>query len=246
MPRIKLGGQVFGLNTQPITHATIKIIDTDFGSSNDVILRTRTDGEGKFTGRSSNWKDANWINVGFGARIPTPDILSLEFEVKKGNETHRGLFIHLWDYHSAPIVCPWSNPDTLFAKVNNINCYGPEETKESIERLISLNQLETLEIFDTATRQAFSSLAEDKRIIRNSTGTIYGASTALAVGSTTTILLAIAAIIIASSAAIGIVFVGLSLLLAIDKGCENIEFEQGTGVNNLGENKSTLKVKFNC
>ena len=246
MPRINLGGQVFGLNTKPITHATIKIIDTDFGSSNDVILRASTDSEGKFTGVSSDWKDSNWINTGFGVRIPTPDILSLRFEVKKGNKTHSGLFIHLWDYHSAPIVCPWNNPDTLFAKVNNVNCYSPEETKESMERLISENKLEKLEIFDPATRQAFSSLAEDPRIIRHSTGMIYGASAALAIGSTTTILLAVAAIIIASSTAIGIVFVGLSLLLAIDKGCENIGFKQDTSLDNLGQNKSTLKVSFNC
>ena len=246
MPRIRLGGQVFGLNTEPITHATIRIIDTDLGSNNDVILNATTNSEGKFIGLSSNWEDSNWINTGFGLRIPTPDILSLKFEVKKGNKTHSGPFVHLWDNHSAPIVCPWNNPDTLFAKVNNINCYSPEETKESMERLILANELETLEIFDPSTRLAFSSLAEDERVIRNSTGMIYGHSAALAVGSTTTILLAVAAIIIASSTVIGVVFVGLSLLLAIDKGCENIGFEQDTSLDNLGQNKSTLKASFNC
>lgn len=249
MSILKIGGQIFGVDTKPITNAKIKIIDTDMGSSSDVIFRGTTDSEGKFRGDSSNWEDNNWINGPFNTRVPMPDILSLEFDVEKAGKTHKGPYLHMNNYRSAPIICPWSNPDTLFAKVNDVFCYSAESTKAEMSRLLDNNDSITLHIFDPAVRAAYAPLTGSRNAQAAFISSAIGIDDAvvLAAGaSALLILLGIAAVIVAVGYVEGVKASGEAMLLAVDKGCNNTTFENSTGVDNTGSNQTTTKVEFDC
>lgn len=273
MSSIKIGGRVIGLNGKPITNARIKIIDKDIGSKNDVIFRGRTDNDGKFRGESSNWQDKNWINGPFNTKIDTPDIPDFVFEVTKADKKHTGSFLYSWviDYTSAPIICPWNNPDTLFAKVNDVFCYTPEATRDEISKNIENKKKIVLHIFDPDVRRAFAPLTLDVNNLRNyikdvlgpvvpmtlgvddavATGGVVpmavGVDDAVVIGaSALLILLGISAVIIAAGAVYGVVVMGEAMSLAINKGCQNVSFENSTEVDNNGDNKTTTIGEFDC
>lgn len=264
MPSVKIGGQVFGLNTQPITNATIKIIDIDSGSKNDVIFRGQTDAKGKFRGNSSNWQDRNWVNGPFGSSIDVPDVPLFHFEVTKGNEKHTGVFVPspIIDYTSAPIICPWNNPDTLFAKVNDVFCYTPENTKAEILKNIAAKKKIVLQIFDPAARAAYMPLTMDTNILRSYVKDVLNidvqpsvapmvvgiddATLGAAGTAALLILLGISAVIVSAGFVYGVALIGEGMLAAIDKGCKKASFKESTEVDNHGSNKTILEGDFDC
>ena len=108
MSKLKISGLVLynDLHT-PVPNARVQIYDVDTGGNGtDKILDKRTGTDGKFTGISSEWSDANYLST-FVGNVPVPDMLILEFRVTENTKVHRGPFIHIGDYNSAPIIVPW-------------------------------------------------------------------------------------------------------------------------------------------
>jgi hypothetical protein len=247
MSILKISGKVFGINTQPITNASIKIIDKDYGSSDDIIFRGTTNNNGKFYGKSRNWIDNNWINGWGGIRVPIPDIMQLEFTVRKGDKSHTGPYIHLNDYLSAPIICPWSNPLTLFAKIGNEEFYDAESTRDKLKELVSTHANFELEIFDPLVITAFSILTNGESITEEFVSNMtQGLEVIDPFTGTALILLALAALITASGTAAATVIISMAVFEAISTGRCSPEFENSTDIDNTGATKQTTKVKFNC
>lgn len=112
MAKLKIGGTILYNDLRsPVPSATVQIYDLDQGGNgHDLIFSKRTGSDGKFGGISSEWNDRNTITITtvFGkATVDTPDVLALEFRVNADGRQHKGPFIHIADYNSAPIILPW-------------------------------------------------------------------------------------------------------------------------------------------
>lgn len=106
MSKLKIGGRVNYVDGSPAKNATVRIIDQDDRSADNVIFTDTTDSQGKFSGTSIDWKDESdgfwpWEH----------DFLSLKFEVTDSiGRTHSGPFIHISNYVSVPIILPFVKP----------------------------------------------------------------------------------------------------------------------------------------
>lgn len=99
MARINVNGSVFYNNMTPAEQVEVQIIEIDATGGNDKILTRTTDSLGKFSGRTSEWKDSE----GFGL----PDVFVLQFKVITPVGTHTGPFV-LTANGSVPIVLPFA------------------------------------------------------------------------------------------------------------------------------------------
>jgi hypothetical protein len=107
MSRLNLSGQVFYADLTPAVNANVVIKDLDI-VRNDTILTRTTDIEGKFSGRSTEWKDEG-----------IADVLLLQFTVTMpGFNAHSGPFVIIGN-GSAPIILPF-NPAKPVAKANRV------------------------------------------------------------------------------------------------------------------------------
>lgn len=247
MSRLRISGVVLGIDTKPITNASITITDKDVGSSNDRILRTETNHLGQFSGLSREWSDSNWIDGPWNTRVPTPDLMLLEFTVKKGDESHTGPFIHLADNLSAPIICPWNDPRALFAKIDGEEFYDAFSTAEKIKDLTKSGSDFELEIFNETVKDAFSPLAGGNNVTDQFVGgRIQGFAAVEIIVATTGLLIAIAMIISVAGASIATVYMGIALLEAVSSQNCSPEVEQDAGIDQNGRTRNILKMKFNC
>ena len=107
MSRLNIIGEVYYLDGTPAAGASVSIVEIDalHGGRNDKILNTTTDVDGRFLGRSTEWKDREGVVLG----IDVPDVLQLTFTVKVDGRTHTGPFIH-FGRESAPIILPIPPP----------------------------------------------------------------------------------------------------------------------------------------
>ena len=105
MARINVSGSVFYNDMTPAGNVEVKLIELDLmGGSNDLILTKITDGYGKFSGRTAEWKDREGTGP-FGVVIP--DVFLMHFEVNTPAGTHRGPFM-MTGTGSVPIVLPFA------------------------------------------------------------------------------------------------------------------------------------------
>ncbi|HMU69077.1 MAG TPA: hypothetical protein PK511_02510 [Chitinophagales bacterium] len=106
MSRLNISGSVSYLDTTPAKNATVRIIDQDDRSSDNVILTATTDSRGKFVGRTIDWKDEPdgfwpWEH----------DFMNLTFEVTDSiGRRHTGPFIYVNAAISVPILLPFTKP----------------------------------------------------------------------------------------------------------------------------------------
>ena len=112
MAKLKIGGNVLYNDLQtPVPNTVVQIYDLDQGGNgHDLIFSKRTGADGKFGGTSSDWNDRNTITINtfFGkATVNVPDMMVLEFRTTADGRQHKGPFIHISDYNSAPIILPW-------------------------------------------------------------------------------------------------------------------------------------------
>jgi hypothetical protein len=115
MGSIKLGGVVAWKDGRsPVAGARVRIYDVDSGGNgNDLIFDQVVGEDGKFRGESTEWKDTNTVPVAFGASMPVPDALLLEFRVKlPDGRAHTGPYLHLGDYSSWPLIVPFPRTGT--------------------------------------------------------------------------------------------------------------------------------------
>ncbi len=243
MTKLKLGGQVFDANMNPVANAKIAIIDEDIGATNDVILTKITDSDGKFKGVSKEWNDGNFINTPLGTR-QISDTLQLIFQVSKGEKSHQGSFVHVADHLSAPIICPWLDPKVLIAKVNNTPCYTDQEFKSELQKGLSSGKNVTIRIYDPAIQTAFAPMVGNptsrKAFAENISANIVEGVPVPTPPDIFFVLLGVAIIIVASAALIGVAILGSAVLLAITLGYSQIGFEHETDADG-----SHLKVDFN-
>lgn len=104
MSRLRIAGQVRYADLSIAPGARVTIIDRDGtdGTADDTILVATTGGDGRFSGRSSEWRDREGRVLG----IDVPDVLRLDFVVSLDGRTHRGPFIRHDDRSSIPIILP--------------------------------------------------------------------------------------------------------------------------------------------
>lgn len=104
MSRLNIAGQILYADTTPASAANVSIIEVDGlpSGANDKIFTTTTDVNGRFSGRSTEWKDREGRVL--GANIP--DFMQLRFGVSVDGKTHNGPFI-LFGGQSAPIILPF-------------------------------------------------------------------------------------------------------------------------------------------
>src|SRR5687768_7981254 len=105
MARLTIGGQVLYANATPAAGARVTIDDLDSPGEHDRILDAVADADGRFSGRSLEWKDREGRVLG----IDIPDILRLEFTARADGRTHRGPFLRNGS-SSAPIILPFGPP----------------------------------------------------------------------------------------------------------------------------------------
>jgi hypothetical protein len=107
MAKVQISGSVSYNDMSPAPNAAVEIWELDLapGGNNDRILTRTTDNDGRFSGLSSEWKDAEGVVLG----IHVLDVLNLEFRVKVDNKTHSGPFF-MGHGTSLPIVLPFPPP----------------------------------------------------------------------------------------------------------------------------------------
>jgi hypothetical protein len=107
MSRLTVSGHVRYNDLRSVTGATVRLRDLDGtdGHEDDRILTDVTDSRGRFSGRTTEWRDREGSVFG----VDIPDILRLEFTVTVHGRTHTGPFL-LHDGRSAPIVLPFGPP----------------------------------------------------------------------------------------------------------------------------------------
>jgi len=107
MAKIHISGSVVYNDMSPAPNAAVQIWDLDLGpgGQHDHILTRTTDNDGRFSGLSSEWKDAEGVVLG----IPVLDVLNLEFRVTVDNKTHSGPFF-MGHGNSLPIILPFPPP----------------------------------------------------------------------------------------------------------------------------------------
>lgn len=105
MSRLNIGGQVLYNDFTPAGGARVTILDLDSPGEDDRIFDDTADVDGRFSGRSKEWKDREGSVFG----VDIPDILRLEFVAKVNGTTHQGPFLRSGGT-SAPIVLPGPPP----------------------------------------------------------------------------------------------------------------------------------------
>jgi hypothetical protein len=110
MAQLQIAGSVLYSDLKPAPSASVEIweLDDGPGGRHDKILSRTTDAYGRFSGRSSEWSDAE----GFVFSVPIPDLLRLEFRVTVDGKSHTGPFL-LVNGQGTPIVLPFGPPKPI-------------------------------------------------------------------------------------------------------------------------------------
>ncbi len=110
MAQININGKVQYADLSPAQEVRVKIWELDLlpGGVNDLIFNKVVNQDGTFSGRSTNWNDAEGeANVPFVGRVVAPDVFAnLQFEVTFEGVIHKGPFIN----NALPIILPASFP----------------------------------------------------------------------------------------------------------------------------------------
>jgi hypothetical protein len=110
MSRLQIAGSVLYSDLKPAPSAAVEIWELDGGPGgvDDKILARTTNPYGQFSGRSSEWSDAEGNLWG----VPVPDVMRLEFRVTVDGKSHKGPFL-LVNGQGAPIILPFGPPKPI-------------------------------------------------------------------------------------------------------------------------------------
>jgi hypothetical protein len=220
--RLKIAGVVQYADLSPVQGAAIEIIDLDQGGNgNDIIMSDVTSVEGKFRKETIDWNDTNNVRVPWGTQS-IPDLMVLQFKVRKDGNVHEGPFVHVGDWVSVPILTPWL-PNTPAATVNGVACESPDEAIAAIKREIGQGRPITIRVYDPVAAKALEILgrAEDtKSMVVDKLGISTRAIEP--VSGTALIILAIAALVVAVGAGVVLGAIGVGLIMAISEGYRTI------------------------
>lgn len=216
--------------------ARVRFRDLDVGNASDTILTKHTDDQGKFSGRSAEWKDTIttkvWqppsVNHPFGRwvnkKIKDPtDVMLLTVEIKDGSNTLTVPFVYLGASVEHKLIVTWAGNNAV-GSVNGHEVSSYDDLFQRVKTAVD-SGTPNVNIKVYGTDGAFLSNyiktpAQQKNWVLSKLGIPSASVTSNAFGASE--LLAIAAIVVAVGASVATVLLALAVLYAINRGYDNI------------------------